>query len=320
VLVVSRDRDKVVYQEVLKKQASLQQALDILAKAMTSPTRGAGSPRRPRAVHCEEAVLVEALAPALSNLDIHCQEWPTPELRRVMLALEQSLTGRDPIPGLLDNPDVTPEQVGGVFAAAAFFYRQAPWRWLSDSQPIAVRFPVEQGPPRYAVVMGSGGMTYGLAMYTSWEDLQMVWRGTPPDQLLRHMDAQSVLFEEITSVPFRDLDALEQYEWEVAGKKAYPVPMIVKRGSRVTRPSAADLTWYEAVLWAIPSFVRDHLRPGRGGLQSADVTLTVELASGQASVHLTYPVGPAPTTPKPRSRRRAKGIGYRAWGIWRWEF
>jgi len=142
---------------------------EALIKAMTRPTLGAGRRGCPARLLLDDAELVEALAPRLAELEIRCEYRHTlPLMNNALLEMEAYLNKREPIPGLLKIPGVTPHLVDGLYKAAVFYYRQAPWRWISDAFPIEVRYP-PQGEPRYAAVMGYNGETYGLSVYNSTE-------------------------------------------------------------------------------------------------------------------------------------------------------
>jgi len=289
ILCVSCTGPLIIFHEISETEPSPEQVLDALIRGMQAPLSGAGPPRRPQRIYFDEGTLVEALSPTLSILDIHCEQRVIAELDEVVRELERHLTGREPLPGLLEAPGVTAEQVASLFSAAAFFYREAPWRWLTDAQPLAIRYP-PTAEPRYAVVMGHGGETFGLAVYDSWADLQLLYGLPIPEMAFGRIKATSLLYDEIMAIPFADLDMIEACGWEVAGDEAYPIPITMSRSGHVGRPGQQDILWLEAVLRAIPVFVRDYLRPSEGRLQPAEATLTVPVASGEASVALKFPV------------------------------
>ena len=62
-----------------------------------------------------------------------------------------------------------PALVEALFDAAAKYYRAAPWVQLSNMQALAIQIAPDTE-PRYAVVMGNGGVEYGLALYKQWDD------------------------------------------------------------------------------------------------------------------------------------------------------
>ena len=281
---------KVVGSDVVEDVPTSDQVLNTIAKAMRRPARGGGRKRRPAVIYMDDKALIELLAPRLQEVGVRCEYRHTlREVEEALLSMEQFMTRREPIQGLLKSPGVTPFLVKGLFEAAAFFYREAPWRWIDDSRPIEVRYPLD-GRLRYAVVMGHGGETYGLAAYDSPGELREVYSGVAPDKLIGRMRWSSLLFGEVTEVPFDDLDNMEKYEWPVAGELAYPIPLRVTRSGRPVRPGKSGLLWFEAALLAIPTFVREYMRADGEFPRPADATLTVTMADGEDSIHLRHPV------------------------------
>jgi hypothetical protein len=187
--------------------------------------------------------------------------------------------------------------IEGLFEAAAFFYRQAPWRWVDDSHPIEITYPADSQ-PRYAVVMGHGGETYGLAIYNSTDVLQQTYAGIPPDQLVGRGTWTALLFGRAIETPFDDLDAIEAHNWPIAGKHAYPLPVQAGVSRQLTRPGKSDLLRLEAALLALPPFVRERMRAGLGSLRPAEATLTITMADGEDRIHLRYPAPAFETSPE----------------------
>jgi hypothetical protein len=64
--------------------------------------------------------LVEALAPRPAELEIRCEYRHTlPLMNNALFDMEAYLNKREPIPGLLKIPGVTPHLVSGMYKAAA---------------------------------------------------------------------------------------------------------------------------------------------------------------------------------------------------------
>jgi len=290
ILTVSLTGGKVVSSEVVEDGPTPDQVLNTIAKAMRHPALGSGRKRRPAVIFMDDKAQIESLAPKLQEVGIRCEYRHTlREVEEALLSMEQYMTRREPIPRLLKSPGVTPFMVNGLFEAAAFFYREAPWRWIDDSCPIEVCYP-PGGRLCYAVVMGHGGKTYGLAVYNSPDGLREVYAGTPLDQLLGRMEWTSLLFGEVMEMPFGDLDDMEKYGWPVAGELAYPILLRVTRSGRPVRPGKSELLWFEAALLAIPTFVHDYMRADKEFPRPAEATLTVTMADGEDNIHLRYPV------------------------------
>ncbi len=302
-MVFDVTNDLIVASDLASTEPSPDKVRDVLFKAMSKPPRGAGPSRRPRSLGIADRVLLEALAPALTELGITpIEQAISDEVQELILNMEEHLRGGEEHPGLLSVAGVTPELVGGVFEAAAEFYRAAPWVLLLNEQVIAVRFPAEAA-YRYVSVMGNAGIEYGLAPYLTWEDVERAVNphDEHPLHTLPETGLRSFFFDRVTLVPFDDLEAIRRYGWEVVNDQAYPIPIyITKQTMQAERPNVDELRWYEVTLRAIPIFVRDYLKPdGRGDYQPVEATLEVSTHAGPAKVDLKYPAGALNYTDRP---------------------
>ena len=296
ILILSMEQGTIMGVELVEFEPQPEQVRDALFKAMRQPPPEVGPPRRPEAIGVPDPDLAEALAMLLAEarLEITVIEQPPPdEFEDIVRDFETHLREGEPEhPGLLSVKGVTPELVGSVFAAAAEYYRAAPWVQLTNSQMLAVRHPAEPD-HRYAVVMGNGGVEYGLAVYLRWADVERMHTGADdPMDAIPDIGAHSIFYDTITRLPFDDLEALQHYGWEVAGEDAYPIPVIFDKVTGARRPALIDMLWYEAALRAIPIFVRDHLKPdGRGDYQLIERTIGVSTHAGLVKVDVKYPAG-----------------------------
>src|SRR5262249_40435594 len=137
----------------------------------------AGEPHRPTEVQLAEGQgWAEALRPSLGALGIECATVAALDgLDALLDELSGQLASQGPT-ALLDMPGVTPEAVGGLFDAAAVFYRQAPWKKTGE-RPIRIDCARFESGPWYAVVMGQGGMTSGLVLYDDLDTLRRIQQG-----------------------------------------------------------------------------------------------------------------------------------------------
>lgn len=298
----------VIFSDIGPSPPSSEEVLRALTQAMREPAQGAGPARRPSRVQFEETELVEDLATALQVLDITCEQAPLDLLQETLLELEAHLRGREPIPGLLVAPDRTVDQVAGFFSAAAFFYRQAPWRWLSDAQPVAVRCPATSR-QRYAIILGNAGLEYGLGIYGSWSAVQAIYESRRPQRTVPGLRGLALMYGSIIELPFDDLDGLEAHGWEIAGERAYPIPVVLPVRRAVQRPDVQQLDWLECALRAIPVFVRDHVVTPAGTLQPVEATIEVAGASGMVAVHLSFPARPSRASLGSAAKRRCRRGG-----------
>jgi tetratricopeptide (TPR) repeat protein len=266
-----------------------------LFKAMRKPPAASGPARRPAGITLVDENLAQELLPTLDEIGVQVAVMPgyPPEVDDIMREFEAHMNGSPEPPGLLSVKGVTPEFVAHLFVAAAEFHRAKPWVALSNEQTLAVRVPPERQ-PRYVSVMGNGGVEYGLSVCNKWADMQRLFENSDdPMEALPDKGVHSVMFNEITYVPFDDLDAVEQYGWEVINAEAYPVPIVFHKASgTVRRPTLKDLRWDEAALRAIPIALRGSLKPtGLGDYEPFETTVEVSTSSGPIKVDVKYPGG-----------------------------
>ena len=289
------ENGQLVGNELTPERPTATEVQTALFKAMRKPLPVAGPARRPAGIALTDEVLAQALLPVLDDIGVELAIAPgyPPEMDDILREFEAHMNGSPEPPGLLSVKGVTPEFVAHLFAAAAEFYRARPWVALSNEQTLAVRVSPERQ-PRYVSVMGNGGVEYGLSICDKWQDMQRLFENADdPMEALPDKGVHSLLFNEITYVPFDDLDAVEQYAWEVINSEAYPVPIVFHKASgTVRRPTLKDLRWDEAALRAIPIALRDNLKPtGLGDYEAFQTDVEVNTSQGLLKVSVKYPGG-----------------------------
>jgi hypothetical protein len=285
-LFVSQE-GKVLRSHVQGHPPTADALFELLLRAMRRPLLGAGGARRPTCMYMDNPDDVAALTPRLATLHVQCAYRPALSIaNEVLYAMETQRGKYEPIPGLLSIPSVTPPLLEHLYQLAAQFYQAAPWRWLNDHHPLEIRYPPEDT-PRYVVVMGSGGEVFGVAVYDTRNDLQLMYRPHLSPQQMANMATWFVLFfEEATAMSFDDLDAIAQYDWPVAAHHAYAVFGRTAPDQAIVLPAKSDLLWMEGALAGILAYVDGHMEVHQGVVQPADVTLSVPLLGGEAGVHL----------------------------------
>lgn len=284
----------VLVVELMQDQPTPELLQKRLFRAMTKPERYAGiAAHRPAEIHFEDEALAEALKPLLSEAQVQVLYQPQRQGMDDLLAeLQASLGGPDEVefPGLLKKRGVTPAQVEQLFSAAVAFYHAEPWVQLSNDDVLSVQVQPRKE-PFLVIVMGQGGQEYGLSLFRDWEELESTLTSLDPMAALSGKGRHAFLYNAPPYVSFDDLDAIEQYGWELPAPDIYPVPMVyTSRG--IERPDAAMLRWYEAALRAIPLFVKQNLGlSSEGGQLPAEANLTVTTSAGEVKVHIRYPAG-----------------------------
>lgn len=248
--------------------------------------------RVPRAVLFEDSGWMAKMQPELERIAIDAGLHDDPDgTEMIVTSLETHLRGgREELPALLDQPGATLNTVGAFFSAAADCYRAAPWGEFSDADLINV-WVGEQLQPACVSILGNAGIQYGFSVYWNAEQLQWMFEQDPDNHGVLPADGiHALYYEGITAVAFPDLEALEAYEWPVAGERAYPMPVIMYPGGLVMRPDADQLRWYESLLLALPQVMLHYLRTDRfGALLPFDAEMPVNTSGGFCLVRVQYP-------------------------------
>jgi hypothetical protein len=190
-LVIDQASEMILKTEILDERPTPQILLNHLFKMMqgSSLSFGLQSKQRPAQISMDDANLVQACTLQLAQLSIRCEfRAALPQVEDALREMDAQMNEREPVPGLLRIHGVSVPLVAELYAAAAEYYRQAPWRWILNSEPIEVRFtqsagsPPTEGPARYAIVLGSGGEFFGLSLYESLADLDELFSHPDRDQ------------------------------------------------------------------------------------------------------------------------------------------
>jgi hypothetical protein len=127
-------------------------------------------------------------------------------------------------------------------------------------------------------------MTIGVALYDDLRLLKKLWAGTMSDEEnARETVALTVTFDDETDLSDADLDAIEQYDFEVAGPDAFPSIFRKERGMSMRPPLAWELELMEGCLRALPDFIARH-RPD----DHARHATTVGVAGGSLDLALSW--------------------------------
>jgi tetratricopeptide (TPR) repeat protein len=266
---------------------------DRLFEVMRKPLKGAETKAgRPAQIHVEDQALVGELGPLLAEANIPVVYHPEPEnmAELTQAILDEVTAGEevDEIPGLLGPRGVTPEQVGRVFAAAAGFYRAAPWTVFGTLDLLSIRVG-RQKEPYYAAVMGHEGENTGLMVFQKMADVHAVFTAEDASEIYGKNIREMFFFNPPPIVSFDDQDAAEQYGWPLPAPELYPVPLTY-HGDHFGRPKADMLRWYEGALQAIPALLRRQLPASADGNPPlVEAHFEFPSGSGMLKVHIRFP-------------------------------
>lgn len=276
--------------EVFAGDPKSQDTLEFIQNAFSNPSEDQSQPaHRPQYLLLENEGLVAALQAPLATLGIQVQLTDRLDIiDQIVNAMEREIKATlIDIPGLLTGKGVTADLVRDVFTAAADFYMARPWEALGADQVLKVRI-LPRGRNRYILVLGQGGVQYGLVQHKRIEDFALIQTSLDPLSEIPPDGWHTFSFERQDELPEADLEAILKYKWPVMDEAAYPLPVTYLK-TKVKRPDQAELNLYAAVLRAIPDFVAQYLdSDGAGDYLPVEAELKVETLSGPVSVAIAY--------------------------------
>jgi tetratricopeptide (TPR) repeat protein len=240
---------------------------------------------RPGRVEVRDPELAEHLRGLLSGIGItvECRE-TLPALDDAMAAMAEAMNNGPPPPGALSGKGVTPERMRRFADAAQTFYSAAPWKHLVDEDLIQIEAP---DPPKgmgFVSVLGAGGEVLGLGFHETPKDCWDMHRLDGPAEWFqsRKRGIWQFAFDQITSLPFGDVDLWEEHGLPVAGPDAYPCAVHYDPRKGISRPDAPRLAFLEGLLRALSQTTELQIDSGRW-------TIVVDTFDGAAEFTLALP-------------------------------
>lgn len=251
-----------------------------LLKAISFPMDGEA--RRPGVVQVRSLAMGGAIRETLEALDIRLEV--TSDLDawdEAFSSLSERISGGgQQRPALVETAGATPEQVAGVFAAAAEFYRAAPWRLVIGDSILRIKAPSLASMPWFGCVMGQMGETFGIAVYENEKYLRDMLANQNPDprENMRGCSSLVVMFGERHESAPQDAAAIKDRKLPLAAPEAYPTLMRVKPGIAIGQALLWEVKLMEAVLRAIPAYLKQRTR------QRQKLTVTAFGTSSEVTV------------------------------------
>ena len=254
-LVTSRDEHTVLTQNLTMDPPPDAWIWKNVVDAIHRPLMG--EPHRPGIVEVGSDAFQRVLHDRLEAIGVRCVAADDLEqIDEIFRQLGKFLSGGKASPPLVDVPGVQLDDIRGFYAAAADFYRAAPWRLVPGDTTLKIECPKFNTHTWYGVVMGQSGLVLGLALYEDLGMLQRLFTGSGSDEeMSRQATGLSVMYGEAFEIPIADLDAAERHGWPVVGPEAYPNPIYVNPGRSMRPPLAWELELLEGCLRAIPQFL-----------------------------------------------------------------
>jgi len=194
-----------------------------------------------------------------------------------------------PIPSLLSIPRATVPLLGSIFASAADLFRREPWQKLNPGIVLSLQ-AVEEPHPRFVMLTAATESTRGLIIHDSLTTLRGSASRMKSHRRKSASSHLSLTFGLLSSLSFDDLDAVEEFNMQVAAPRAYPHISRLSADGSSQLPTIHDLFWLEAALPALVQyFNRDHSDAIHSASPSTEFIYTVRTLDGTAQVSLRIP-------------------------------
>ncbi len=267
-LVASQTRDVAIVPDVRSEPPGPQTLLRLIQRAI----RKAGV--RPGCIEVADEATVAGLRNGLepAGIEIRHSGEGMPTTTRLTSFLAESMDGPVSIPPLVKVPGMTESIQRNLYAAAATFYRERPWRKAPSDSVVDVREPGENGRLFHLVVMGQSGVQQGLAIYEDAASLEGALSGD--EDAAARGTSMALMYGEPFEIHASDLDMIEQRGFEVAGPEAWPLVVRMNPGRSLRPLLAWEAEVFAACLPLVPGFlaaVPFQRRGGRSGGKAAGV-------------------------------------------------
>ena len=185
-------------------------------------------------------------------------------------------------------PEPSNEQWLDLYQAFREYCESAPWEWLDNSDVVAVEHPSGEY-KGYCVVLGDGGIEYGLAVYNGDEGLAHYLElmagelGGETPEVLDTMDALSALLADREVLSTTDRDIIRNLGLRYRGRGKWPIFRSIKPGYAPWRPEADEAVFLTQAL-RVTMGIAARVEAGELALYldgSPDLILTQVLRQGE---------------------------------------
>ena len=208
--VVSATDGRALGSHVTEEPPRVMEVWGALTQAMREPV--AGTAHRPTEVQLLNQEWADVLQPSLAHVGVRCvivEELE--EIDSLLNFLGSKMDGESGGQALVTAEGLTIEAIGSFFDGAAIFFEMAPWKKVGE-RPIRIECAQLAKDPWYAVLMGQGGMTSGLALYQDLDLLLRIQSGDlPPEEMAQMTEGLAVVFGTKDELPPADAAAAGQH-------------------------------------------------------------------------------------------------------------
>lgn len=244
--------------------ADAEDAFDQFVETMLELAEEHGAPYRPAQIECNERRFADELSERLDGSGTIVQyrakmdDWS--EAIEDMASHVQSAASPS-LPSLREA-GCNDDQVGGFAAATAEFYRAKLWELLDDTDLIKIETPRPLRNLKYAVVLGSGGQSYGLGFYDHADDHHaLIAQEVDP----RELNLFSFTYVSPAEVVSDDVELWQELDLPLETGEAFPDINFFSGASadESRRPTPKEIEFLTVVLKGFAQTSEEELDTGR---------------------------------------------------------
>lgn len=261
ILVVDHSEHKILGQEVLSCEPDAEMLFDCLAKVIRKPQ--IGKAHRPSEIQVRDEPIWNAVQSHLQEIGVDCiYHTELDEADYILGELHNVMHPEHQPPALVEVENFHSSQGANFYQAAADFFKRAPWQRVPSDAIVQIDCPqlAEFGASRwFGIVLGQGGQTFGLALYSQMCDIKAITGGCcSVEEGELGGTALSMLYGEAFEVPIDDMLAAEKHHWPLAGPEAYPFILCTEVAMETRHIEPWELQLLEGSVRAIPEFLEQH--------------------------------------------------------------
>jgi hypothetical protein len=230
--------------QLVHPNEAMSQAAQLFERATRDPRNG--PPHTPKRLRVSDEALATALRGSIDDVELVLA--PTPEIDQIVEDMRAHLARGSKDLSFIGS-EMSSQDVGAMFSAAARLYRAAPWKVLPPDACIGVSCNVLGIRDGAMCVVGQMGQSHGFSLFASIESTLAFFdvvdaseRGERGLKVPAHI---MFAYDSRDEVPVELVREVASHHWELAGHDAYPSPRVlddelVARG--VTRVEMLGLT------------------------------------------------------------------------------
>ena len=260
-----------IFQELPSHQDILNELLQAIGQKETKVAH------RPSLIEVKDRGLADFLRRKFEPLGIQCEyKSSIPEIELIAKSMLCTMGANDSDNHSLVNDDffeitqITEPQMASFYDVAKKLYLSEPWEHFTDSDLIKVGYDSKDLTkyPQAFVVMGAGGMEFGLSFFDTPERyFDMVMHSTlKKNAQIPAMSMWAFNYGPITELQTLELEAWEKHQWPVADEYAFPTILNYiskKRKYTLQRPNPQQQAYFEAVMRFLAENIKSLRKKGK---------------------------------------------------------